>query len=317
MPPSHGRDHWALPPTTRVAVNRPSWLTAYAANRSVPGRTGATTSHMTAKGERAPPVGRGDHAAGKPARGAPSGFGPLLVLWDIDGTLIDNGGVSRQAYAVTFTRLTGQPPTHPIVPAGKTDPAVLRSMLRQHGIEATPDLMEQAVHLMNDVFESLASRLRDRGHAEPGAQAAIAALAGRADVVQSVLTGNTRHNARVKISVFGLTGALDYEVGAYGSDTEVRADLVLVARTKATAKYGSPFPPAATVLIGDTPRDIKAGRSSGTYTVGVATGEYGVDSLTAVGADAVLPDLRDADALVGAVLGARRKQPARSSDELG
>lgn len=239
------------------------------------------------------------------------------MLWDIDGTLIDNGGVSKEAYALTFTRLTGRPPEYPIVPAGRTDPAVLRLMLRQHGVDATPDVMEQAVDIMNRVFEALTSRLAERGHAKVGAQAAIAALAGQGDVVQSVLTGNTRHNAQLKVSVFGLSGALDYEVGAYGSDSEVRADLVPVARTKATAKYGIPFPPAPTVLIGDTPRDIRAGRSSGAFAVGVATGAYGVESLAASGADAVLPDLRDTSALVGAVLGARRDRPGRHTDETG
>lgn len=267
---------------------------------------------MTARGERAPAVEHGDHTGREPARGAPGVASPLLVLWDIDGTLIDNGGVSKEAYALTFARLTGRHPEHPIVPAGRTDPAVLRLVLRQHGIDATPDVLEQAVDVMNRVFASLTSRLAERGHAKVGARAAIAALAGRGDVVQSVLTGNTRHNAQIKVSVFGLAGALDYEVGAYGSDTEVRADLVPVARRKATAKYGIPFPPAPTVLIGDTPRDIRAGRSSGVFTVGVATGEYGVDSLAASGADAVLPDLRDTSAVVGAVLAARRERPGEA-----
>ncbi|WP_028192788.1 HAD family hydrolase [Salinispora pacifica] len=269
---------------------------------------------MIAKGERTPSGEHGDHTGRESAPGA---AGPLLVLWDIDGTLIDNGGVSKEAYALTFTRLTGRPPEHPIVPAGRTDPAVLRLVLRQHGIDATPDVMAQAVEELNRVFGSLMSRLAERGHVQMGAPAAIAALAGRGDVVQSVLTGNTRHNAQVKVSVFGLAGALDYEVGAYGSDTEVRADLVPVARRKATAKYGIPFPPAPTVLIGDTPRDIRAGRSSGVFAVGVATGAYGVDALTASGANAVLPDLRDTSAVVGAVLGARRDRPGRPTDETG
>ncbi|NYT96081.1 HAD hydrolase-like protein [Salinispora sp. H7-4] len=272
---------------------------------------------MTASGERTASVEHGDHTGRESVRGAPGVAGPLLVLWDIDGTLIDNGGVSKEAYTLTFTRLTGRLPEHPIVPAGRTDPAVLRLLLRQHGIEATPDVMEQAVGVMNRVFESLRSRLAERGHAEVGAPAAIAALARRSDVVQSVLTGNTWHNAQVKVSVFGLAGALDYEVGAYGSDTEVRADLVSVARRKATAKYGISYPPAPTVLIGDTPRDIRAGRSSGAFAVAVATGRYGVEALAASGADAVLPDLRDTSAVVDAVLGAWRDRSGRPTDETG
>jgi hypothetical protein len=39
----------------------------------------------------------------------------LLVLWDIDGTLIYNGGVSKEAYAAGFTALTGRALEHPVI----------------------------------------------------------------------------------------------------------------------------------------------------------------------------------------------------------
>jgi phosphoglycolate phosphatase len=57
------------------------------------------------------------------------------------------------------------------------------------------------------------------------------------------------------------------------------------------------------VLVGDTPLDVAAGRAGGARVVAVATGPYRVEELEASGADAVLPDLRDTDRALAAILG--------------
>ena len=98
----------------------------------------------------------------------------------------------------------------------------------------------------------------------------LAALHGRDDVIQSLLTGNIRANAAVKVSAFGLDRWLDFEVGAYGSDPhEERSDLVAIARERAATKYGEP---TGAVLVGDTPLDVRAAREAGARAVAVATG---------------------------------------------
>jgi phosphoglycolate phosphatase len=65
------------------------------------------------------------------------------VLWDADGTLIHNGGVSKEARRTrpAFTTLTGRPLEHPVMTEGRTDPAIMRSLLERHGIQPTPDLL--------------------------------------------------------------------------------------------------------------------------------------------------------------------------------
>ena len=59
--------------------------------------------------------------------------------------------------------------------------------------------------------------------------------------------------------------------------------------------------PATTVLVGDTPRDVRAGLDGGAHVVAVASGSDDMDSLRKEGADVVLPDLRDTQAVVHAV----------------
>jgi phosphoglycolate phosphatase-like HAD superfamily hydrolase len=121
-------------------------------------------------------------------------------------------------------------------------------------------------------------------------------------VVQSLLTGNLQPNALLKLASFELDSYLDFEVGGFGSDHHHRPSLVEVARTKAERKYGTGFPGTDTVLVGDTPLDVAAGRAGGARVVAVATGPYRADELRATGADAVLADLRDTAATLAAIL---------------
>ena len=132
------------------------------------------------------------------------------------------------------------------------------------------------------------------GHVLPGAVAALTALAaagganGTGAVHQSVLTGNIRPLAEVKLGAFGLTGLLELDIGAYGDSHEARSELVHVARERARAVTGTGFGGESTVLIGDTPLDVAA-LATGARAVGVATGGYTEADLAAAGAHAVLP----------------------------
>ena len=134
----------------------------------------------------------------------------------------------------------------------------------------------------------------------PGAAEAIAALAA-AGVHQSVLTGNVRPLAALKLRRAGLGAGLDLDAGAYGDVHEVRAELVTAARRAARQAYGLDFPGDATVLVGDTPLDVAAALATGARAVAVATGSYPAAGLVAAGAHVVLPDLTDTARVVAAV----------------
>jgi phosphoglycolate phosphatase-like HAD superfamily hydrolase len=152
--------------------------------------------------------------------------------------------------------------------------------------------------------------IRERGRALPGARETLAALSRADGVAQSLLTGNLQANALLKLTSFDLDGYLDFEVGGFGSDHHHRPSLVEVARAKAERKYGAAFDGAATVLVGDTPLDVAAGRAGGARVVAVATGPFRADELATTGADAVLEDLADVEAAVAAILGEPAATPS-------
>jgi phosphoglycolate phosphatase-like HAD superfamily hydrolase len=225
-----------------------------------------------------------------------------LVLWDIDHTLLDAAGFGWHAYAVAFADLFGFPLTARVGMAGRTDLAIMKDVLVHHGISDLTliDRFQEAVVRVATGDRHVMRKLG--GHELDGATAALTALAARPDVVSSVLTGNLREVAVVKLAAVGLTEHLDLEVGAYGDAHEYRPDLVEIARQRARTKYGRPFGGDAVVLVGDTPLDVEAGLVAGAAVVGVATGQYSRADLLAAGASVVLSDLADTPDVVAAIL---------------
>jgi phosphoglycolate phosphatase-like HAD superfamily hydrolase len=224
-----------------------------------------------------------------------------LVLWDVDHTLVDIGGLSPEFYARAFEQVTGRALEHMAPMAGQTDWAIAGEILRLHGeSESLETVFCTAVAEQYVAHEQL---VRERGRVLDGAREALAALTGRADVVQSVLTGNMVPIAVTKLTALGLIDYLDMSVGAFGMDDKVRARLVGAAQGRAEEKYGEVFTKATTVLIGDTPNDVAAGRDGGARVVAVATGMSDRETLADTGPEVVLDDLRDTAAVVAAILG--------------
>jgi len=220
----------------------------------------------------------------------------LLVLWDIDGTLVDSAGHGRHAFEEAFAEVVGGAPEW-VEYAGRTDHQIALEMLNDSA-EHLPAMLEQ-------LAAKLAARedqIRAEGRVYPGVPDVLAALHDTDDVVQSLLTGNVAANAAVKVGAFGLDRWLDLEAGAYGSDPHARrSDLVAVARERTAARYGES---TGAVLVGDTPLDVLAAREAGARAVAVATGFAGLDALRECEPDALLQDLSDTDAAIRAITGA-------------
>ena len=226
--------------------------------------------------------------------------GSGLVLWDIDGTLVSTSSLSREIYARAFEAVVGRPLREVADMAGRTEQAIILDTLILNEVEGADGLLEPFYAALGEVTNQLRGRMAMMSRALPGAAEAVAALADE-DVVQTVVTGNIRPLATIKLDVFGLSKGLDLDVGGYGDDGTDRAVLVRLAWERAADKYGREFPAARVVVIGDTPHDIKGAHDAGVRAVGVGTGKSSLADLTAAGADAVLPDLTDAAALRWAV----------------
>jgi phosphoglycolate phosphatase len=232
---------------------------------------------------------------------------PLLVLWDVDYTLVATDGVGQYLYEVALSELYGlDMPAGLGSMAGRTDTSIALEVLAAAGVPEPADELGRFHRLLGELAPGLHGMVTERGRVLPGAAAALAALASQADrrlVVQSLLTGNIPEMARLNVAALGLAEHLDLAAGAYGDVSPFRADLVPVARKNAAQRYGADFSGRSTVLVGDTPTDIEAAAISGARSVGVATGRLTTEALASAGADIVLPDLASTEAVVAAVLG--------------
>lgn len=226
-----------------------------------------------------------------------------LVLWDIDRTLIDGGKVGRDVFVAAYRAAVGSEPARLPDFGGRTDHWLFTTTLEWHDRQASAELVAEFFAHLAEHTRAHRPQLVARGAALAGAAQALAALAGETGVVQSVVTGNIRAAAYEKLAAFDLLGTIDLEVGGYGCDAGVRAELVRLARARAEAKYAATLPARQVVVIGDTPHDIEAARANGAVAVGVATGSCGADELVEAGADTVLPSLADTAAVLRAALG--------------
>jgi phosphoglycolate phosphatase len=217
----------------------------------------------------------------------------LLVLWDVDGTLVHTAGHGGFAFEEAFRTVVGRDPVR-VDYAGRTDHQIALAMLdgeREH----LPRVLEE----LAGALEARKEAMRDEGHAYPGVSEVLEALHARDDVVQSLLTGNIESNAALKVSAFGLERWLDFEVGAYGSDPhERRSDLVAVARERAATKYGES---TGAVLVGDTPLDVQAAHEAQARAVAVMTGFADRQALLRARPEALLEDYSDTAAAVAAI----------------
>ena len=238
-----------------------------------------------------------------------------LVLWDIDHTLINAGGLSHHLYGVVFAGLFGRelPAVAPM--AGRTDRAIILDTLRGAGIAEPGRHVDAFIGGLTAQAPQFGERVRARGRVLPGAAEALTALsrfsapaaafdgASPGRVVQSVLTGNIRPLAEMKLGALGLAGHLDLDAGAYGDAHEERVELVRLARRAAATAYHEDFSGEATVVVGDTPFDVRAALAGRARAVAVATGESTAAELAAAGPHALLPDLGDTDRVLAAILG--------------
>jgi len=226
---------------------------------------------------------------------------PRLVLWNVDHTLVDVGRVTREAYAEAFQQVTGRPLVRLAPTAGRTESEIIFETLAFNDVVTTEDHLAEFITALGDAFAARRKSIRKDGRVLPGAREALASVGRLRDVIQSVLTGSIERNAIAKLTALGLDKYVDFTVGGYGSETYPKAALVELARTRTAQKYGTKIAEAATVLIADSPNDVRAAQISNARTIAVATGNATEAELRGAGADVVLPTLSDTDRVVRAV----------------
>ncbi|HEV7515961.1 MAG TPA: HAD family hydrolase [Thermoanaerobaculia bacterium] len=215
---------------------------------------------------------------------------PTLILFDIDGTLLDCGPKVRVLFEAAMVEAFGTAGLLQTVDfAGKTDPGIVLEALTPAGLSGEA-VAAGLPSMKSSYLTRLAAALDRQGmRLLPGVEEVLTRLARRSDVVLALLTGNWEPGARIKLSPFGLNAYFPF--GAFGCDGIERAELPPFALERAFRATGRRFLPAETLIVGDSLNDIACAHAHGIPALAVATGRTSAAALAAAGADWVVPDL--------------------------
>ena len=227
-----------------------------------------------------------------------------LILFDIDGTLVDTGGAGLMSLQVAFYAAF---PEHqervfpPLELGGATDNGLVMYLFDHFGLA---DLPQHRSRFFNSYIEQLSANLKrfsveGRGRVLPGVTAMLDELSRGDDHFLAILTGNMQAGAWVKLRHYEI--AQHFSVGAFGDDHHDRNALGPIARERAVSVFGRDFLPVDIAVIGDTPKDIACARAFGARVIAVASGAATRAELEAMEPDVLLDDLSDCDEVVKAI----------------
>lgn len=222
-----------------------------------------------------------------------------LVLFDIDKTLIKTTKAHGAVFSETFNKVYGIDTNIDIIEHhGMTDLQIVFEVLKKNGLDEATIKSK-----LEEYIKVVLSSFRERINKEEiilldGVRELLDEL-NKKDVLMGLVTGNLEPVAEIKLKMVGLN---DYfKVGGFGSDDVNRTNLVKIAIKKAEDNFNFKFNNNV-FLIGDTPRDMKAGKEAGVKTIGVMTGIYLEGQLKEGGADFVLPDLKNKEEILKIIL---------------
>jgi phosphoglycolate phosphatase len=190
---------------------------------------------------------------------------PLLVLFDVDGTLfLTHDPLAGQALRETLSAQFGvrlpEDAVERVDHLGQTSLRIARLVLGDAGLgDAVIDagLRDWCASFGERYLELLAHADTIRWESAPGAGPALARLQA-AHFQLALLTGNPEPVAQARMKVLGLDGYFSENQGAFGCDAESRGELLDLARERAGGRQ-----PEETVEVGDTLRDVESAHESG------------------------------------------------------
>ena len=229
-----------------------------------------------------------------------------LILFDIDGTLVDAGGAGRRALVAAFDELfspeslTG---AERVPFAGNTDRFIFREMGLAVGV-APESLARRREEFEQTYARALQREMRGADGASrrvlPGVLPLLETLERRSDVRVGLLTGNVETGARIKLDFFDLNRF--FPGGGFGDDAGDRRGVARAARDDMARRSGIEFDDLDVVVIGDTDQDVDCARFNGFRPIAVETGWAAPGSLRAANPDALFEDLSDTTAVLAALL---------------
>ncbi len=214
----------------------------------------------------------------------------MLLIFDIDGTLLLTGGCGKVALEKAFEEMFGIADCWgDTVPHGKTDPAIIDAICeRLLGRRLTGD----ENRLLRDRYHELLRAevaITDQYRLMPGITELLEHLSRREEIFLALGTGNFELASRIKLERGGIYHY--FKCGGFASDAGERPGILRHAIRRAEKITGSPIPKECIYVIGDTIHDVRAAKTVGLRTIAVLTNHSQKEDFRGSPPDHLLKDL--------------------------
>lgn len=210
-----------------------------------------------------------------------------LLLFDIDGTLISSEGFLAE-YSMQLKRgLAGYFGRELKVDFkglhGNTERKNIRMILERQEVHPTERQLDEFFSLFGEDYFASEETIK----LLPNVRETLQKL-GKENLM-GIVTGNIGLVARKRLSVAEIYSLFSF--GSFGNESYERSDLVGNAISRAQKNYGWGDDISNVYVIGDTPRDVEAGKKIGARTVAVSTGAYDFEKLRKANPDYTISNL--------------------------
>jgi 23S rRNA pseudouridine955/2504/2580 synthase len=218
-----------------------------------------------------------------------------LVVFDVDGTLVDSQAHILAAMSRAFDTVDRPPPVHEAVLGivGLSLPAAMARL--------SPDRPEDVPTLV-EAYKAAFAQLHQTGEGVvlsplyPGARDCLSALSAEPLTLLGVATGKSRRGLTHLIDLHDL--ASTFQTVQVADDHPSKPHPAMLE----ACLFETGVDASNAVMIGDTTYDIEMGRAAGFRTIGVSWGYHPVSALREAGADDVIDDFAALHSLLGAGL---------------
>lgn len=215
-----------------------------------------------------------------------------LIVFDMDGTLIDSQKIIVQAMKKGFADRGHVAPEPPAILS------IVGLSLVEAVTKLAPDLPREEQVATAEAYRAAFVAIREAGGGEasspmyPGARAALKTLNARDEMLLGVATGKALRGVDHAVKAHALEGIFQTVQTADGHPSKPHPSMLQTCLAETGVDAGR------AVMIGDTTYDIEMGVAAGFRTIGVTWGYHAVEDLRLAGADHILDDYEKLEELI-------------------
>ena len=219
-----------------------------------------------------------------------------LVLFDLDGTLVNAGGAGRTSLRKAIKELYGVEPEfdHSLI-SGRTDLdnfSIVYSLIKKGKKPTAAEMKKMKAKYLEILPTEVHAVVRCKKYdLIPGVEKFLKMLAKDKDVILGLGTGNLEEGAKIKLEPSKL--ASYFTVGGYGEDGQTREEMLQAAVKRAEKKFKTKLEPDKVYVIGDTHRDICAAKNCGFHSAVLTNGFGDAQKIQRAAAELETKDFND------------------------